>query len=536
MNATTPTPPDVPHGDVTVARPPRKPDGAVDYLRLYIGFGAMVLGQFMALLDVQIVAASLPHIQTGIDASADQISWIQTTYLVAEVIGIPLSGYLSRLYGTQKLYLLACAAFIAMSVLAGLSTSLEVMLFARALQGFAGGLLIPTVYAIAFTAFPEKDRGTANILMGMMLSLSPTLGPTLGGYVTEWLSWRWVFLINVFPGALVLVCVARYGSFDSGDSRLAKGFDWSGLVLMAAFLVSIQYVVEEGPKDGWFEDDLILWLTVLAGLTGAAFLWRQLSCVQPILELRAFRDRNFAIGVVLTAVSGAGLFGSTFLLPLFLARVQDFSPVQIGLTMVVSGATMFLAGPLLRAFVLTRVDPRFAIVAGFGLSAMGLWLGRNVTEDWGFNEFALLQFWRSLGVIMAIVGVQGVTLATLSPRLVKSGSSLVNLSRMIGGSIGLAMLSSTLAYQTALHASDLAAAIPVGSARAETALAVLTGRLEAAGSHAPAEGALALLGAALGREATILAFGDAFALLALVTAAAACLGLLVTAKSRNTGL
>src|SRR5438128_995110 len=228
------------------ATPPLRADGQIDWPRLFLAFFAMVLGQFMAMLDIQIVASSLPQIQAGISASADEVSWIQTAYLIPEVVMIPLSGYLSRLWGTQKLFMASCAGFTIMSVLTGMSSSIETMIITRALQGFIGGAMIPTVFAIAFTAFPPDKRATSGAIMGLIVSLAPTIGPTLGGHITEWLDWRWLFFINVIPGALVLILVGRYGDFDKGDPSLAKGFDWFGLFSMATFLMSLQYVLEEG--------------------------------------------------------------------------------------------------------------------------------------------------------------------------------------------------------------------------------------------------------------------------------------------------
>ena len=274
--------------------------GEVDWVKIFLGFGGMVIGQFMAILDIQIVAASLPQIQAGIGASADEISWIQTAYLIPEVVMIPLSGFLSRLWGTQRLFLASCAGFVLMSIATGLSSSIDTMILFRAIQGFVGGAMIPTVFAVAFTAFPPERRVTASVVMGLIVTLAPTVGPTLGGHLTEWLSWRWLFFINVGPGLIVLFLVGRYGAFDKGDPSLAKGFDWWGLALMATFLMSMQFVLEEGAKNDWFEDNLILMLTVVAAVAGPVFVWRSLTYRQPIVELRAFANRNFLVGVVMT--------------------------------------------------------------------------------------------------------------------------------------------------------------------------------------------------------------------------------------------
>ncbi|MEY3259533.1 MAG: hypothetical protein RIT46_362, partial [Pseudomonadota bacterium] len=221
-----------------VAAPDVGAPATVDWVKLFLGFGAMVVGQFMAVLDIQIVASSLPQIQAGIGASADEVSWIQTSYLVAEVVMIPLSTYLSRIWGTQKVYLASCFGFVVMSVATGLASNIETMIVMRALQGFVGGAMIPTVFAVAFTAFPPEKRMLSSVIMGMIITLAPTVGPVLGGHLTEWLNWRWLFFINVPPGLLVLFLVSRYGDFDKGDRSLTKGFDWIGLAFMGVFLMA----------------------------------------------------------------------------------------------------------------------------------------------------------------------------------------------------------------------------------------------------------------------------------------------------------
>lgn len=302
----------------------------VNWTALLLGFAGMVIGQFMAILDIQIVASSLPQIQAGVGASNDEISWIQTAYLIPEVVMIPLSGYLSRWWGTQKVFLLSCLGFMVMSVAVGLSTSIDQMIFFRAIQGFVGGAMIPTVFAVAFSAFPPRQRITASVIMGLIVTLAPTVGPTLGGHLTEQLSWHWLFFINVPPGLLVLFLVGRYGKFDEGDPNLAHGFDWLGLGLMAAFLMSLQFVLEEGAKNDWFSDDRILLLFVVTLVTGPLFIWRTLTYRNPIVELRAFANRNFTVGVAMTFTVGMVLFGGTFLLPLFLGRVRGYSAARWG--------------------------------------------------------------------------------------------------------------------------------------------------------------------------------------------------------------
>jgi DHA2 family multidrug resistance protein len=495
----------------------------INWTILLLGFAGMVIGQFMAILDIQIVASSLPQIQAGVGASADEISWIQTAYLIPEVVMIPLSGYLSRLWGTQRVFLVSCTGFMLMSVATGLSSSIDAMIFFRALQGFVGGAMIPTVFAVAFTAFPPDKRITASVVMGLIVTLAPTVGPTLGGHLTEWLSWRWLFFINVPPGLLVLFLVGRYANFDKGDPSLAKGFDWWGLGLMAVFLMSLQFVLEEGSKNDWFADDNILWLAVLAAVTGPAFIWRSLTYYNPVVELRAFTNRNFMVGVVMTFTVGAALFGGTFLLPLFLSRVREYSAAEVGTTMVVSGLAMFATAPFAGRLV-RMVDARILMFGGFMMCAWGMWDAHAVTAEWGFWEFAGVQALRGAGVMLAMIASQQVTMSTLPPHMVKNASGLVNLSRNVGGAFGLALLNTSLTTNTAAHMSELTQNISVTHAGMQGMLAGMQERF--AGSIDPAGAAMKALSGMLHRQATTLAFGDAFAMLAVGCAFAAFVTLL----------
>ena len=500
-------------GTAPSARQPAPADHPhVNWTVLLLGFAGMVIGQFMAILDIQIVASSLPQIQSGVGASMDEISWIQTAYLIPEVVMIPLSGYLSRLWGTQRLYMASCLGFILMSVATGLSSSIDMMILTRALQGFIGGAMIPTVFAVAFTAFPPAQRVTASVIMGLIVTLAPTVGPTLGGHLTEQLSWRWLFFINVPPGMLVLFLVGRYANFDKGDPSLAKGFDWWGLALMATFLMSLQFVLEDGSKNDWFADDNILLLFVVAVLTGPAFVWRTLTYHNPIVELRAFRNRNFLVGVVMTFTVGMALFGGTFLLPLFLGRVRAYSAAEVGTTMVVSGLAMFATGPFAGRLV-RKVDPRILMFGGFMLCAWGMWDAHAVTSEWGFWEFAGVQAMRGVGVMIAMIASQQVTMATLPPHMVKNASGLVNLARNVGGAVGLALLNTSLTTNTALHMSELTQNISVADGGMQTLLAAMQERL--AGSIDPAGAAMKAVYGMLNLQATTLAFGDAFAMLAI---------------------
>lgn len=509
----------------STAVPPHAPGQAdIDWGKLLLGFGGMVIGQFMAILDIQIVAASLSQIQAGVGATADEISWVQTIYLLAEVVIIPLTAYMTRLWGTRSTFVVCCAAFAATSVAVGLTSDIEAMIALRALQGLAAGAMIPPVFAIAFTAFPPERRITANVIVGLIVTLAPTIGPTLGGHITEALGWRWLFFINVPPAILAIFLVTRWGNFDKGDPSLAKGVDWFGLITMAVALLSIQYVLEEGAGERWFQNGLILWLTVLGVISGVVFIWRQLTYRQPLLNLSPFRDGNFTLGIIMTFVSGVSLFGGTFLLPLFLGQIRHYSAAEVGTTMLVSGLSMFVTGPLAGRLV-RQMDPRLPMFFGFALAAYGIGLAARANEDWGFWEFALMQALRGVGTMIAMIASQTLTVSTIPAPLMKDASALVNLTRNVGGAVGLAVITTILGQQAAIHYADLSAAISIDSPNAQAMLQGFSHFMAGPDVIDPAAAGRKAFAGYLHQKALMLAFDDAFFWLAVGCAAAGVLGL-----------
>lgn len=486
----------------------------VDWMKVFLGFGGMVIGQFMAMLDIQIVASSLTQIQAGIGATADEISWVQTIYLLAEVVIMPLTAYLTKMWGTRIFYVVAVVGFIVTSVAVGLSSSVGMMIVFRAAQGLFAGAMIPPIFATAMTVFPPERRLTANVIVGLIVTLAPTVGPTLGGHLTDALSWRWLFFINVPVGGLVIFLVGRYANFDKGDPSLSKGIDWWGLGLMTVFLLSMQYVLEEGAGDSWFQDDVILWLAVTSALAGAAFIWRQLSYWQPIVSLKPFRDVNFSLGIVMTFVTGVSLFGGTFLLPIFLGQVRGFSSAEVGTTMLVSGLTMFLSAPVAGRIV-RAVDARISMVLGFALAAWAIQLGVRVTDQWGFAEFFTLQVARGLGTMIAMIAAQQMSVSTLPVSMMKDASGLINLIRNVAGAIGLATLTTVIGHQTAVHYADLASAASQANPTSTALLEGLTQMMRDGGMADPEGGARKAFSMMLRRQASVLSFGDAFGVLAL---------------------
>ncbi len=367
--------------------------------RRLVAFLAMVFGMFMAILDIQIVSASLAEIQAGLAASANEITWVQTAYLISEVVMIPLSGYLSRALGTRLLFSISAGGFTAASLMCGLSTGINEMIFWRAVQGFIGGGMIPTVFATAYTIFPRSRMGLVVPMIGLVATMAPTIGPTVGGYLTDALSWHWLFFINIVPGLAVTAAALILIDFDKPDWSLLNHFDWVGLLSMAGFLGALEYVLEEGPRNDWFGDDSVLLLAWVSVISAIVFFVRVLTAREPIVDLRAFSNRNFALGSLFSFVVGIGLYGLTYLYPVYLGQIRGYNALMIGETMFVSGVVMFLTAPI-AGRLMTRVDPRYMLMAGFLSFAAGTYWMTYLTKDWDFWELFWPQVFRGVGLMI----------------------------------------------------------------------------------------------------------------------------------------
>jgi MFS transporter, DHA2 family, multidrug resistance protein len=493
--------------------------------RRMIAFMAMCFGMFMALLDTQVVSASLSEIQAGLAASSDEIPWVQTAYLVAEVVAIPLSGFLSRALGTRMLFAVSAAGFTFASLMCGLGSSINDMIVWRAIQGFIGGGMIPTVFASAFTVFPKSRQNMVTPIIGLIATLAPTVGPTVGGYLTEALSWHWLFFINVIPGIAVTAAALALIDFDKPDYSLLDHFDWWGLIAMAGFLGAFEYVLEEGPRNDWLQDDAITYAAIFSALSAAAFFYRAFTADAPIVDLRAFGNRNFAIGSMFSFVLGIGLYGLTYLYPVYLAQVRGYNSLMIGETMFVSGLTMFIAAPVVGQLV-TRFDPRFVLMGGFLLFALGTLEMHYVTKDWDFWELFWPQIFRGVGLMFAMVPVTNAALGTLPIDRVKNASGLFNLTRNLGGAIGLAALNTIVNDRMDLHLARLHDAANWSRGPATEMLATLTARFHDFGSNAPAM-ALKQMSLMARREATVMSFSDVFLLLTVLFVGLAALGIVM---------
>ena len=417
-----------------------------------IAFLAMVFGMFMSILDIQIVSASLSEIQAGLGASNDEVAWVQTSYLIAEVIMIPLSGVLARILSTRVLFSICAGGFTLASALAATATNIEQMIVYRAIQGFIGGGMIPSVFVAAFTIFPPSKRNIVSPMIGLVATLAPTIGPTIGGYISHAMSWHWLFLINVIPGIIVAATTWSLIDFDQPDHSLMKKFDWWGLASMAVFLGSMEFVLEEGNNKDWFNDHHIVMGTIAMVIGGAIFFRRVFKVELPVVDLRAFSNANFAFGSLFSFVMGVGLYGLTYLYPLYLSRIRHYDSLMIGETMFVSGAAMFLTAPI-AGILSSKLDPRVMMMMGFAGFATGTYMMTGITADWDFYELLLPQILRGCSLMICMVPINNIALGTLPPDRMKNASGLFNLTRNLGGAVGLAIINTMITQRTACPSS-----------------------------------------------------------------------------------
>jgi DHA2 family multidrug resistance protein len=514
---------------VPPARPAAAPMGqAIPELttRRVIAFFAMVFGMFMSILDIQIVSASLAEIQAGLSASNDEVAWVQTSYLIAEVIMIPLSGTLARIVSTRVLFSVSAAGFTAASILAATATNIDQMIIYRAIQGFIGGGMIPSVFAAAFTIFPPSKRNIVSPIIGLVATLAPTIGPTAGGYLTSAFSWHWLFLINVIPGIIVAVSTWFLIDFDKPEYSLMKKFDWTGLAAMAVFLGSLEYFLEEGNIKGWFDDSTITLCAVAATIGGAIFFYRALTLDFPIVDLRAFANRNFAFGSLFSFVMGIGLYGLTYLYPLFLGRIRGYDSLMIGETMFVSGLAMFFTAPL-AGMLSSKLDPRFMMMIGFTGFSLGTWMMSHMTADWDFWELLIPQILRGSSMMLAMVPINNVALGTLPMDRIRGASGVFNLTRNLGGAVGLALINTILTQQTSIHSSRLAEHINFSNPEATEMIASLTAKYDQSGMDG-SQIAIKKIAGMVQQQAYLQSFIDVFMLLTVLFGALVFMALLLS--------
>jgi DHA2 family multidrug resistance protein len=499
-----------------------KPAG---WVRDYLPFVILCLGMFMALLDIQIVASSLQDIGGGLSAAQDQISWVQTAYLIAEIIMIPLSGWLTRVFSTRWLFTISAAGFTVASLLCGLAWNIESMIVFRVLQGLMGASMIPTVFTSSFHYFQGPRRVYSAAVIGTIASIAPTLGPVIGGWITDTLNWHWLFYINLIPGAVVTLLVPLLVDIDTPDWSLLKGADYPGIALLAVGLGSLQYVLEEGARWNWFDDETIRTYSVVAVVAGGLFVIRSLTFANPVVDLRALGNRNFLLGCILSFVTGICLFATIYLTPLFLGYVRGYSAWQTGLAIASTG-TASLVGVPVYILLARKMDTRWLMMFGMACFALSMWSFTFITNTWGAAELLVPQILRGFPQVFAVAPAVNLGLGSLPPERLKYASGLFNMMRNLGGAIGIAVCGTLLNDRTNLHFLRLAEHLNAANAPLQGMLNQLGSKWASAQGGDTVHGHLAALKelwSATFREAQVQTFADAFLAIAAACALAALL-------------
>jgi DHA2 family multidrug resistance protein len=487
------------------------------------------LAAFMEVLDISIANVALQHIAGSLAASQEESTWVLTSYLVANAIVLPMSGWLASAIGRRKYFLGCIVGFSATSLLCGLAPSLPLLVVARALQGVTGGGLQPNAQAILADAFPPHRRGQAFAVYGIAVVFAPAIGPTLGGWITDNFSWRWVFLLNVPIGILLSLLAARViveppERVAALKTRFKDGirFDYVGFSLLTVGMCALQVVLDKGQLEDWWSSAFITRLAVISVVALAAFVVWELRNPDPIVDLRLFKNRNFAIGNILMFMVGFVLLSSTVLLPLFVQTELGYTATEAGLVISPGGFAVMLMMPVVGILV-SRVDARWLIAFGLITTSLALFNMLRFDTDVGYSTVAWARIYQSVGLAFLFIPVNTIAFLGLPQAKNNDASAMINMARNLGGSFGIAIATTVLARQAQVHHNVLVGHItPYSSPYDTTILALQRAFLAGSGSAADAlHKAQAQLYAMVQKQAVMLSYLDTFWLLAVIFAALA---------------
>ena len=497
--------------------------------KIWIAVFGATLGAFMAVLNIQIVNASLADIQGAIGAGIDDGGWISTSYLIAEIVVIPLSGWLAQVFSIRIYLLTNAILFLAFSAACAMAQDLPQMIALRALQGFSGGVLIPMAFTLIITLLPKAKQPVGLALFALSATFAPAIGPTIGGYLTENWGWQYIFYVNLVPGALMIGML--WFSLESRPMKLSllRDGDWPGVITMAIGLSALQTVLEEGNKDDWFGSPFIVRLSIIAAVALALFLVIELTTKKPLLNLRLLARRNFGFGILANFLLGIALYGSVFILPVYLSRIQGYNAEQIGMVLAWTGLPQLVLIPLVPR-LMKRFDPRLVIGVGFALFAASNFMNITMTSDYGSDQLFWPNVVRAIGQALAFAPLSAVATAGIEPENAGSASGLFNMMRNLGGAVGIAVLQTFLTKREQYHSNVLMQSVSLLEQATRARLEALTqyfinhGVIDRADAS---QRAVVAIGHIVQKQAFILAFSDTFYLLGAVLIVALMAALLL---------
>jgi DHA2 family multidrug resistance protein len=479
-------------------------------LKTWIAVVGACLGAFLAILNIQIVSSSLADIQGAIGAGADDGGWVMTSYLVAEIIVIPISGWLARVFSTRTYLLTNTFLFLVLTVACAFTTNLGQMIIVRAMQGFAGGVLIPLAFSIIMTRLPPSKHAIGLSIYSVSAIFAPSIGPVIGGYCNETFGWQTIFFVNLLPGAVMFAMLWFALEAEPRQPELLRRGDWLGIATIAVGLGSLETVLEEGDKDDWFGSAFIVRLSIVAIVALISFVIIQLVRKNPLLHLRLLARRNFGLGSLANFFFGLSMYGWLYVVPLYLARIQGYNAEQIGTVLIWIGVPQLAILPLMPR-VMRHVDPRVLVATGFALFIAGSLLATNISEDFSGPQFIYSSLVRALGQSLVMTPLSAIAIAGIEREHAGSAAALFNMIRNLGGAIGIAVLQTFLTKREQFHSNVLSVQVSLLDAATRLRLDGLTHTIMQHGVADPAfarHEAMVAVGHVIRRQANMLAFSD----------------------------
>jgi DHA2 family multidrug resistance protein len=497
-------------------------------LTTWIAITAGTIGAFMAILNIQITNASLLYIEGGIGTGVDNGTWISTSYLIGEIVVIPLTAYLSRVFSFRN-YIIGSTFFFALfSMACAFAHDLPSMIAMRGLQGFAGGVLIPMAFTMVATKLPKAQQPVGLAMFAIAVTFAPAIGPTIGGYLTENYGWQTIFFVNTVPS--VVMIAALYLTLEREPMRLGllREGDWAGIVTMAIGLSALQTFLEEGNKDDWFGSPFIVRLAIVAAVFLTAFLTIELTAKKPLVNLKLLLDRNFAAGTVANVLVGFALFGSIYVLPQYLGQVQGYNAEQIGLVLAWTGLPQLLLIPLV-PWLMKRFDIRYIGALGILVFAASSFMNTTMSFNYSGDQLWLPNIVRAIGQALVITPLTAVATFNITPKDAGDASGLFNMLRNLGGAVGTAALATIITKREQFHSNIIGQSVNLYRDEVRQRIDTMTSYFMAHGvpDHAAAQHqAIVQLGKLVKRESFVLAFSDTFAVIGVVLVIAAIILLL----------
>jgi DHA2 family multidrug resistance protein len=479
-------------------------------------FGVM-LGAFMAVLDIQITNSSLKDIAGAIGSSIDEGSWISTAYLVAEIVAIGVSGIMASIFSIKRYLLFSATGFLFFSVMCAFCHDLPELIFARACQGLTGGALIPLAFSNILVILPRSKQNIGTAIFGFTATFGPSIGPSIGGWLTDNYGWEWIFFINIPPGIALIAIILTCLKPDPMHLEKIRDLDYFGIGCMAIGLGSLEYVLEEGERKDWLGNDIIYRFSWIAGIFITLFFIRELTARKPFINLGLFKYRTFSLSCVMMTCLGLGLYGTVFIMPEYLASVQGYSATEIGTTMMWVGIPQLFILPFV-PLILKKFDIRLVIGVGAFFFALSCFMNAFLDSDYAGPQFAFANIIRALGQPLMLIPLLGMATSEIPAKESGSASALFNMMRNMGGSFGIALLSTLITNREHLHSERLGANITAGTPAYTTRLDFLTQMLAAKGLDptTAATTATKLINNSVSQQAFLFAYGDAFYVIAAI--------------------